>query len=118
MNGAGKLIPGSLWRSSIVLDAMWRVAGFALRAGAVRMRGRAPNGQSFIANPRLIWTIPRATATIGATDLGSLGPAPQQAALGDFVIPQRGLLAVGLAFFDPFDDKRHLAVASREASSP
>ncbi len=42
---------------------------------------------------------------------------PQQAALGDFMIPQRGLLAFGMAFFEPFDAARHLSVASRAGST-
>ena len=116
MNGMGRLMPEPLWRNSLVLDIMSRFAGFALGTGRLRMRGRAPNGQSFIANPRLIWTIPRATATLAGVDLGPLGPVPQQATLGDFAIPQRGILAVGLAFFEPFDENRHLAVASRETA--
>src|SRR6266540_4594335 len=115
-NGMGRLMPEPLWRNSLVLDIMSRFAGFALGTGRLRMRGRAPNGQSFIANPRLIWTIPRATATLAGVDLGPLGPVPQQATLGDFAIPQRGILAVGLAFFEPFDENRHLAVASRETA--
>jgi hypothetical protein len=33
--------------------------------------------------------------------------------LGDFAIPQRGVLAVGHVFFEAFDETRHLAVTSR-----
>jgi hypothetical protein len=41
-------------------------------------------------------------ARIGGVDLGEPGPAPQQAQLRDFAIPQRGLFVVGRAFFtDP-----------------
>ncbi len=118
MNALGSLMPEFMWRSSMVLGVMSRVAGVALRAGAVRMHGRAPNGQSFIANPRLIWTISDATATLGRHDFGPPGPVRPQAWLGDFALPQRGMLAVGAAFFEPFDQKRHLAVSSREESRP
>ena len=113
MNAAGSLMPESMWRNPFVLDMMSRMAGMALRAGRLRMRGRAPNGQAFIANPRLIWTIPHGTATLAEEDFGPVGPVRPQAWLGDFAIPQRGILAVGLAFFEPFDEKRHLVVASR-----
>jgi hypothetical protein len=82
------------------------------------MHGRAPNGQSFIANPRLIWTISEATAMLGGHDFGPPGPVRPQAWLGDFALPQRGMLAIGAAFFEPFDQKRHLAVPSREESGP
>ncbi len=113
MNLMGSLMPETLWRSGAVLDAMGAVAGPLLRAGRLRMRGRAPNGQSFVASPRLIWAIPEATATLAGEELGPVGPLAEQAALGDFMIPQRGLLAFGMAFFEPFDAARHLSVASR-----
>jgi len=113
MNLMGSVMPEALWRSGVVLDAMGAVAGPLLRTGKLRLRGRAPNGQSFIASPRLIWAIPEATATIAGEEMGPVGPAPEQAALGDFMIPQRGLLAFGMAFFEPFDAARHLSVASR-----
>jgi hypothetical protein len=92
---------------------MSRVAGGLLRAGALRMRGRAPNGQHFIANPRTVFTIPRAAASLTGEDFGLPGPLEAQAWLGDFAIPQRGILAFGFAFFEPFDAARHLAIAGR-----
>ena len=113
MNLMGSLMPEALWRSGAVLDAMSAVAGPLLRAGKLRLRGRAPNGQAFIASPRLIWAIPEATAVLAGEELGPVGPVAEQASLGDFMIPQRGLLAFGMAFFEPFDAARHLAVASR-----
>jgi len=113
MNLMGSVLPEALWRSGVVLDAMGAVAGPLLRAGKLRLRGRVPNGQAFIASPRLIWAIPEATAVLAGEELGPVGPVPEQAALGDFMIPQRGLLAFGMAFFEPFDAARHLAVASR-----
>jgi hypothetical protein len=80
------------------------------------MTGVAPNRQRFIANPMLVWTIPRRDAHIDGVTLGAPGPLAEQARLGDFWIPQRGLFAVGRAFFEAFDPARHLAVASREVS--
>jgi hypothetical protein len=51
-------------------------------------------------------------------DLGSFGSLSEQASLGQFVIPQRGIFADGKSFFEPFDEGRHVAVASREARNP
>jgi hypothetical protein len=72
----------------------------SLRPGGVRLAGVTPNGQRFTANPLKIWVASSSRATIGGRNLGEMGPAPEQAHLGDFAIPQRGLFVVGRAFFD------------------
>jgi hypothetical protein len=97
-NGIGSLLPTRAWRARPVLAAMSRVAGPALRAGQVRLSGQTPNGHRFIANPMAIW-VADGHAEVGGIDLGEPGPAPQQARLGDFAIPQRGLFVLGRAFF-------------------
>lgn len=66
-----------------------------------------------MANPRLMWFIPKSTVVVRGEDLGSVGPVPEQARLGDFWIPQRGIFAIGGAFFQPFDATLHLALASQ-----
>lgn len=101
LNGVGSLLPAQAWRSRPVLGAMSRVAGVALRAGRVRLVGSAPNGQRFVANPLTMWVASRSKARIGGADLGEMGPAPQQAHLRDFAIPQRGVFVIGRAFFTP-----------------
>ncbi len=113
MNGLGSLLPEALWRDDRVLSAMGAVASVILGAGTLRLRGTVPNGQHFIANPRLIWTIPKSRAIINGEDLGPPGPVSPQAWLGDFAIPNRGILAFGNAAFDPFDESRHLANSAR-----
>jgi len=113
MNFVGSLMPDALWRQRAVLDLMEGIAGVALRAGKLGLAGRTPNGQRFIANPLRIWFIPSSKAIVQGQDLGSVGPIPVQAKLGDFWIPQRGIFAIGRAFFDPFDANRHLAVSSQ-----
>jgi hypothetical protein len=112
MNAMGQVLPDAVWKNSVVLDVMAAVAGLALGAGKLKMRGHAPNGQAFIANPMLIWTIPDASASLGDEQFGPVG-ALEQAWLGDFAIPQRGIFAIGQAFFEPFDEARPLAVASQ-----
>ncbi len=61
-----------------------------------------------MSNPRLIWAIKESTAVVGGEDLGSVGPIPEQARLGDFWIPQRGIFAFGASFFQPLDPTLHL----------
>lgn len=103
-NAVGSLLPPRAWRSRSVLAVMSRVAGPALRAGRVRLTGLTPNGQRFVANPLTMW-VASGRARIGGVDLGEPGPAPQQAQLRDFAIPQRGLFVLGRAFFtDPAGD--------------
>jgi hypothetical protein len=113
MNALGSLLPDRLWRSPAVLRVMTSIAGPALGAGKLAMAGAAPNGQHFVANPLLIWTIPESHATIDGRDLGSVQPLPSQPKLGDFWIPRSALFVIGRAFFDTFDPARHLAVASK-----
>ena len=71
------------------------VATRALRAGTFKLQGTAPNGQRFIANPKLIWFIPESHANVVGVDLGPVGALNLQARLRDFMIPQHGIFAVG-----------------------
>ncbi len=114
MNAAGRLLPGAAWRSPAVLAAMGMVASRLLGVGRVGLSGRVPNGQRFITNPRMLWQIVESRARLGQDDFGSPGPVYPQAHLGDFWIPQRGMLAAGQAYFDSFDPAQH----SEELSCP
>ena len=44
---------------------------------------------------------------------GEPGPLPGQPQLGDFMIPQRGILVIGGSFFEAFDEARHLTTVTR-----
>jgi hypothetical protein len=100
-NAMGRLMPERAWRSARVLNAMGPVAGVAMRAQKISMTGTSPNGQDFIANPLQVWIIDRSTAQLRDEDFGPVGPLRQQAHLGEFWIPQRGVFAIGRAFFQP-----------------
>ena len=117
MNLMGSLMPDTLWKKPTVLAAMAPVAGVALGAGKLRLTGRAPNGQRFIANPLSTWTVPSAKATIDGRNLGAVAPLREQPKLGDFWIPRIGLFAIGRAFFDAFDPEIHSAATSRTESA-
>jgi hypothetical protein len=107
MNAAGRLLPRGAWRSPAVLAAMGKVAGPLLGVGRVGLQGRVPNGQHFIAAPRLLWAVVDSRARAAGEDLGPPGPVQPQARLGDFWVPQRGILAIGQAYFDAFDPALH-----------
>ena len=113
----GSLMPDTLWKNPTVVGAMATVAGVALGAGKLRLTGRGPNGQRFIANPRSTWTVPSAKVTIDGRNLGAVAPLREQPKLGDFWIPRTGLLAIGRAFFDAFDLEIHSTATSRTESA-
>ena len=116
MNLMGSLMPDTLWKNPTVLAAIAPVAGVALGAGKLRLSGRAPNGQRFIANPLSTWTVPSAKATVDGRNLGAVVPLREQPKLGDFWIPRTGLFAIGRAFFEAFDPEIHSAATSRAES--
>ncbi|HYM14791.1 MAG TPA: hypothetical protein VEZ14_04480 [Dehalococcoidia bacterium] len=118
MNVMSRRMPERLWKERRVLALMAALAGPTLRAGRLGVYGRAPNGQQFIANPIVLWAITGGRATIAGVDLGPQGPLAHQARLGDFWIPQRGLLAVGRAYFEPFDPALHSAAVSQQPATP
>jgi hypothetical protein len=95
MNAMGRLLPNGAWHSSAVLSTMSTVAGPLLGVERIGLRGAVPNGQRFIANPQTMWTIVDSRARLGGEDLGPPGAVHPQARLGDFWIPQRGILAIG-----------------------
>lgn len=99
LSAVGSLLPDSLWRAHPVLRVMGLVAGSALRAGRVAMAGKAPNGQRFVANPLRIWLVAESSAQVGDEHFGPPAPLAEQARLGDFWIPQRGVFVIGRAFF-------------------
>lgn len=71
---------------------------------------------SFVASPRAMWAIVDSRARLAGEDLGPPGPVHRQARLGDFWIPQRGILATGQAYFAPLDPARHSSQTSRSAT--
>jgi hypothetical protein len=100
LNAAMSILPTAAWRAPMILRAMAPVAGALLRVGQVALVGRTPNGQRFRTGPNRLWVVRHATATVDGHDLGPIGPLPKQARLGDFWIPQRGIVAMGRAWFD------------------
>ncbi len=115
MNAAGRLLPAPAWQNGTVLTAMGIMARALLGVGRVGLHGVVPNGQSFIATPRVLWAVTGSRAVLAGEDLGAPGPVQPQAHLGDFWIPQRGIFAAGQAYFEPFDPARH---SSRVCEAP
>jgi hypothetical protein len=116
MNAAGGVMPRSWWKRRSVLSLMGAAARAGLGTGSLRLTGRMPNGQVYVANPTLVWLVGDSRAVVGGRDLGVPRPLPVQARLGDFLIPQRGVFAVASAYLERFDPARHLAATSRLAT--
>ncbi len=112
MNAAGHLLPAAAWQHRTVLTTMGGVAGLLLGVGNVGLSGRVPNGQNFVANPRVLWNVRDSRARLAGEEFGPPGPVQPQARLGDFWIPQRGILAIGQAYFEIFDPARHSSKVS------
>jgi hypothetical protein len=107
MNAIAGLIPSSLWHNPGFLDVMGMAASLMLGAGKLGLSGIVPNGQQFVANPKHIWMIRNSEAILQGRSLGAPGRLDKQAQLGDFWIPQRGILAIGESLFEPYDPSRH-----------
>jgi hypothetical protein len=115
MNVVAGAMPEAWWHSSPVLLAMGWAARVLLGTGRIGLTGLTPSGQRFMANPRIAWTISASAATLYGASLGDPAPLREQAHLGDFWIPQRGLFVIGRAFFEPQDPARHRCETHAEA---
>jgi len=107
----GARLPDALWTNPAVLGVLGPLAGAVLGAGRVRLAGTMPNGQRFRIAPKQLWAVASARATFEGRDLGAVVPLPEQARLGDFWAPQRGLAVVGQGRFEAFDPARHHGAA-------
>ncbi len=99
MTSMGRVTPQWAWESNAVLGSMGPMAGAVLQSGRIRLRGHTPNGQGFKAAPVRVWRVIGGAAEVDGTDLGDVGPLLEQARLGDFWLPQRGLFFAGQARF-------------------
>ncbi|MBR9989032.1 MAG: hypothetical protein KFH98_04705 [Gemmatimonadetes bacterium] len=103
LGAASRAAPGALLehrRSGVV-------AGRILGAGRMTLAGVAPAGQEFVIRPSAVWRVAAAAAVIDGREAGAVITAVDQAALGTFAIPARGLFATGRVEF------RTLAPAAR-----
>lgn len=101
MSSVGSALPDAAWRWPPMLGAMGRVAGWALGVGTVRLTGLTSNGQHFDANPLRVWYVTESHAKVEGVELGPIGALPEQAHIGDFYFPQRGIFAVGRVYMTP-----------------
>jgi len=113
LRAGGRILPGPFWKKEWTLRALGKVAGRILGIGTLALSGAVPNGQRFQLSPRLLWRVAASTALLDGEDLGVLGPLPRQARLGDFWIPNRGILAFGEVGYEALDPVRHSRASTR-----
>jgi hypothetical protein len=101
LGAVARRLPGRTIGSARALRLLGAAAGPPLGAGRLALTGRMPNGQVFHVLPTHLWRVSSSRATLAGRDLGTPAPLREPAALGDFRIPQSGLLAVAVAEFDP-----------------
>jgi hypothetical protein len=104
LTAMGAALPEAGWNSRGVLATMAPMARTMLRAGRIRLEGASPNGPRFKAAPLRLWRLADTSASYRGEDLGRPGPLDQQAHLGDFWLPQRGVFFVGRARFTAVAD--------------
>ncbi|MCV7028012.1 hypothetical protein [Mycobacterium sherrisii] len=110
MSRVGSRLPARVWSNRLALGALGWAAGPMLRAGRVRLAGRAPNGQRFMIAPKRFWAVTGSRAVWRGEDLGEVRPLPRQARLADFWAPQRGFFVTGGGRLEAFDPARHCTV--------
>jgi hypothetical protein len=98
LNRVSRAIPSSWWRRPWLPRLVGLLARPLLGTGPMRLYGLTPTGHEFISSPLAVWTIAAARATVAGRDLGRPGRTPAQASLGEFLIPQLGLFAIGRVF--------------------
>jgi hypothetical protein len=100
LNTLAGVIREQSWRKPAVLRLMGAAARATLGTGRLNLTGLTPNGHRFIGAPRQWWLIESSHAVVDGVRLGRAGPLVNQASLGDFLLPQRGLFAVDRTRFE------------------
>jgi hypothetical protein len=100
LNIVAGMIPERAWLSPTVLRFIGIAAKATLGTGRLNLTGLTPNGHRFIANPRRLWVSDSSHAVVEGVNVGPVGPLTNQAPLGDFLLPQRGLFVVARAHFE------------------
>jgi hypothetical protein len=100
LNTVAGVIPEHAWKKSAVLRLMGVAVEATLGTGRLNLTGLTPNGYRFVDDLRRLWLIESSHAVVDGVSLGPVGPLVDQASLGDFRIPQRGLFVIARTRFE------------------
>jgi hypothetical protein len=96
-NAVGPRLAPILARRPLLLRPLATIARLALQTGPLRLIGHTPNGSGFAGTPWALWIVRSSRACIGGRDTGPNHPLDRSLALGEFLIPRRGLFAAAHA---------------------
>ena len=116
LGALARSVPHKLLAYDSILRLLGPIAGTSLGAGRLTLAGKMPNRQQFRLIPAYVWRVTASGAQLRGTDLGEPAALPVQATIGDFLIPQRGLLAVGTLDFEVLNPERHSIRTVRSAA--
>lgn len=113
VSAVGRVLPEFFWRKRWILSTLGSVGGRVLDVGQLALTGQAPNRQLFRVAPKLVWRVEATAAMVNGQDLGFMAPLSEQARLGDFWIPNRGIFVFGETRFERLDPRRHSKATTR-----
>jgi hypothetical protein len=96
-NIVGPRLAPMLSRRPWLLRPLALIARVVFDTGPLRLTGRAPNGSEFAGTPWALWIVRSSRACIGGHDTGPNRLLERPLALGEFLIPRRGLFAASHA---------------------
>ena len=96
-NAVGPWLAPVVSRHPRLLKPLAMLARLVFHTGPLRLIGRAPNGAGFAGTPWAVWIVRSSRACIGGQDTGPNRPLDRSLALGEFLIPRRGLFAASHA---------------------
>jgi hypothetical protein len=99
--------PHRLLANDYFLKLLGPIAGTLLGTGRLTLVGKMPNRQHFHLVPTHVWRVTASCAQLRGVDIGQPARLPVQATIGDFRIPQHGLLAVGSLDFEVLNPAWH-----------
>jgi hypothetical protein len=92
-NAVGPWLAPLMAKHPRLLRPLAMIARLVFHTGPLRLTGRAPNGAGFAGTPWALWIVRSSRACIGGQDTGPDRPLDRDLALGEFLIPRRGLFA-------------------------
>lgn len=96
LNLISRQLPFWSWRYGPLLKVRGWIAGL-LGLGEIRLAGQMPSGHFGALMPQEIFFVNRSRANLDGDDLGAPTSAQPNPAIGGFLLPARGIFAIGQA---------------------
>lgn len=116
LNGMSARLPTWTCRPRSLLRARELLARRVLGMGDIRMSGTMPSGHTGTLMPARMYFIDDSTATLDGKDLGHAAQVTPTPDIGGFLLPARGVLAIGQAAWPILDHDEY--TRTREETLP